>query len=700
MSAYILLYFLALIISVYLWFIVYKRYKRSSWIFFFLCTIFASLWCVFYFLSLSSFIPEYLVVYISRLAFFSSTTGMYSFLFFIIFFSDQQKNSIPKNKLKLILSIFFIIFSITVFSPLVIKWMTFSSKDLIYREIYGIFYPIYVILYVMFLPLALYFSKKQIQKQTDLNKIRLKKILYWSLFFVLIWVIFQVILPIFWIWIFEKELIFFFVIFVMSVVYAIQRYFFLDIWYWIWKIVIWSISMVFSLIWIKSLHLFYSNIWFHSTKYWYISEWYSSIDIIMWIIIFLISYNILAKNFLWNTLKAEFKNTIHNLEQNISTITNFLKLRKYLKNEIQKIFKTNFCEIKLFENSGERNELQIFFEKNPKQKYFINDIVFIEEKKKNFNKKKLLNCIDENSFLIFPIFNSEKQNIWIFSLWKKSFWDFYNIDEINTIKKFIFFLEYHIKYIKTYEQIEEFSLTLDKKVDEKTIEYNNLINKQKEFISMISHEIRSPISSAVFHADSIIDDLSEKNFSKEKIKSELEILNNILIKIWELSTKLFSVQYYDTNSITLYKEQIQINNLIQNEVDIYSHLNENISFECSLDKKINFLEIDKIQFQQVIENILTNAIKFINKENWIIIVQTKKESKNFVLTIEDNWKWFEWISIEDLFDKYTKWIGGFTWLWMWLYLCKKIVEMHNWVITAEVSEKLKWAKIKITIPLN
>lgn len=578
--------------------------------------------------------------------------------------------------------------------------MTFSSKDLIYREIYGIFYPIYVILYVMFLPLALYFSKKQIQKQTDLNKIRLKKILYWSLFFVLIWVIFQVILPIFWIWIFEKELIFFFVIFVMSVVYAIQRYFFLDIWYWIWKIVIWSISMVFSLIWIKSLHLFYSNIWFHSTKYWYISEWYSSIDIIMWIIIFLISYNILAKNFLWNTLKTEFKNTIHNLEQNISTIKNFLKLRKYLKNEIQKIFKTNFCEIKLFENSGERNELQIFFEKNPKQKYFINDFVFIEEKKKNFNKKKLLNCIDENSFLIFPIFNSEKQNIWIFSLWKKSFWDFYNIDEINTIKKFIFFLEYHIKYIKTYEQIEEFSLTLDKKVDEKTIEYNNLINKQKEFISMISHEIRSPISSAVFHADSIIDDLSEKNFSKEKIKSELEILNNILIKIWELSTKLFSVQYYDTNSITLYKEQIQINNLIQNEVDIYSHLNENISFECSLDKKINFLEIDKIQFQQVIENILTNAIKFINKENWIIIVQTKKESKNFVLTIEDNWKWFEWISIEDLFDKYTKWTGGFTWLWMWLYLCKKIVEMHNWVITAEVSEKLKWAKIKITIPLN
>jgi signal transduction histidine kinase len=50
-------------------------------------------------------------------------------------------------------------------------------------------------------------------------------------------------------------------------------------------------------------------------------------------------------------------------------------------------------------------------------------------------------------------------------------------------------------------------VNLDKKVDEKTIEYNNLINKQKEFISMISHEIRSPISSAIFQSDSMIDDL-------------------------------------------------------------------------------------------------------------------------------------------------------------------------------------------------
>jgi hypothetical protein len=51
------------------------------------------------------------------------------------------------------------------------------------------------------------------------------------------------------------------------------------------------------------------------------------------------------------------------------------------------------------------------------------------------------------------------------------------------------------------------NINLDKKIDEKTIEYNNLLNKQTDFISMISHEIKSPLGSCIFQIDSIIDDL-------------------------------------------------------------------------------------------------------------------------------------------------------------------------------------------------
>lgn len=166
----------------------------------------------------------------------------------------------------------------------------------------------------------------------------------------------------------------------------------------------------------------------------------------------------------------------------------------------------------------------------------------------------------------------------------KSFGDFYTIDEIDVLRDFVSFLELHLKYIRTYELLQDLSINLDKKVDEKTIEYNNLVNKQKEFISVISHEIKSPIANAIFQADSIIDDLKNDALSNEELKDELDILNGELLKTGELTTRLFSMQYFDTRSVVLFKERIQVESLLQTEYQVYSHMYENITFVNLIDE--------------------------------------------------------------------------------------------------------------------
>ena len=232
------------------------------------------------------------------------------------------------------------------------------------------------------------------------------------------------------------------------------------------------------------------------------------------------------------------------------------------------------------------------------------------------------------------------------------------------------------------------------------MEYNDLINKQKEFISIISHEIKTPITTAIFQADSIIDDLEQETISQEEIGNELKWLSAQLIKTGELISKIFSVQYFDTHNVTLFKEKVRISYLLETEFDIYSRMHEHIRFINRIDGKMWFVEIDKIQFQQVITNLLNNAVKFVNPKDPTIIMGAYKKNGWLHISIEDNGKWFEWIDVKRLFEKYStgkSWSAG---LGMWLYLCKRIIDMHGGEITASASENLSWAQFAIKIPVH
>jgi hypothetical protein len=77
------------------------------------------------------------------------------------------------------------------------------------------------------------------------------------------------------------------------------------------------------------------------------------------------------------------------------------------------------------------------------------------------------------------------------------------------------FLEGHLKYIEIHKKIHDLSVNLDKQVDKQTIEYNQLINKQKEFISYISHEVKGPIASSIFQIDSIIEEVIDDELNKK-----------------------------------------------------------------------------------------------------------------------------------------------------------------------------------------
>ncbi len=701
MSLFLLLYIIIALLLLNIWIIVYRKYwKYVYWKYFLFFCLSYFLWLLLYISSFTFVYEKDSLLILSRFMYWLSLTWLYSMLMFIIFFNSKEKKLISKYHLPIVI-LFTFFFFLTSFTTFIIKDMLYSIENNIYYEDLWIWYFLYTFLSFILPFLIIIISYLKVKTINSINKIRFLYIIFWFIFLVVNEVVFLALLPIFNIWILQKEQILFFLPFIFLTWYSISRYHFADIKYWIWRIIIFLFSLWISIALVNLINIFYNNNYVKFNWFW----WYLWNDIlftelIICIISFLISYKFFNKIFLWNAHISSFEKQLWKLKSEIPYISNLPDLKSFLMLRFNQLFKIKYTDIILLDEKNNYNELIKFFKRDNNKGIFINDYIFIEENKNKYDKKLIIKEINSESYLIFPLYNNSHNLQWFINLWQKPFNDSFNIEEIYIIKDFIEYISWHLKYIKIYDKINDLNINLDKKIDEKTMQYNALINKQKDFISLISHEIKWPIWSSVFQVDCLLDDIEDWKYDKKYLETELWLLNVQLLKIGDLTNKLFSIEKYDIWKIELLKEKININDLIASELEILIKKHPNINFVLNLDENVWFLSIDKVQFIQVIDNLVYNAVKFTIKSNITpeIHINTYLRDKNIFIEIEDNWKEFEYTDISSLFEKYTTWKWSSIWLWMWLYLCKKIISLHNWEISAVNSEELWWARFIICLP--
>lgn len=699
MSLYILLYLWVIFCLVLIWILFYKKHSNYIyWKYFLLAMLFYSLWLLLYFISFSTTYDKEILLIFSRILYWLSISSIYFILIFIYYFFDK-KTKMFSNKY----SLFFIfsiisILSLTTFTPYIISDMVYDVEKNIYYEDIWLLYDLYTFLCFINFPLFLFVWYKKYKKINFIHRSRFG-FLYLGFFILLFNVIlFLAFLPMLWIWLFQKEQILFFIPFIFLSLYSINRYHFLNLKVWIWKIFVFIFSISFSVISTNFFRFYFFSLNSDLNKFWWISKEFWAVDLVLGILLFIILYNYLTKIFLWNNSLVKFEKQLNKLKESIAYIKTFWDLNIFLENQFKHLFKIKYIKIELFTKNDRKKEIYKYFIKDISRSLFINDVVFIEENKYKFKEDKLLKEINKDSYLIYPLYNNNKLE-WIFEIWEKPFKDQYCTEEIYILNDFRKYLVWHLKYIKMYSEINYLNKNLDKNLDEKVIELNNLLNKQREFIAMASHEIKTPLWWAILQSDILFDELNSKKLDMWYIEKELWILNKQLVKVWKLVNKIFKVEKFDIKEVKMYFETINIEEFLEEEVELFWKSNPWVSIILKTYKKIWYVDLDKIQIKQVIDNLLTNSIKYSNVKNLEIIISVYSIwEENFWISIEDNWKWFKKVDIAALFEKYSMWETSTIWIWMWLYLCKKIISMHNWWIKAEFSKKLWWAKFSFKIP--
>ena len=229
-----------------------------------------------------------------------------------------------------------------------------------------------------------------------------------------------------------------------------------------------------------------------------------------------------------------------------------------------------------------------------------------------------------------------------------------------------------------------------------------IINQQKELaiikndlISNITHEFKTPIATVSTAIEAI------ENFNvlddKEKTKKYLAMSALQLKKLHQMVEKLLETATLDSEKLLLKKETIDIVEMTERLVNKHKILANNKELIFSSNLKPIYLNIDVFHFENVISNLIDNAIKYGGNNIEININSILKSTE---ITIADDGNGIEKSQQEKIFDKFyrvpkgnTHDVKGFG---IGLYYCKKIAEKHDGNITLK-SDK-KQTIFKITMP--
>ncbi|MGC2427925.1 MAG: ATP-binding protein [Nitrososphaeraceae archaeon] len=250
---------------------------------------------------------------------------------------------------------------------------------------------------------------------------------------------------------------------------------------------------------------------------------------------------------------------------------------------------------------------------------------------------------------------------------------------------------------------------------------------QQEFINIAAHELRTPIQPII--------GLSEVLRSK-KLKGQLqqEDILDVIIRnakrLQRLSQVILDITKIESGLLKLNKERFNLKQVIFNTVDDYrnqiKNSNMNIRLVYGFDKEeetkqgegrgqqqqeqlLNkqlliqyntptiLIEADKVRIMQVIDNLLSNALKF-TKEGTVSLLVESNDRRQAVVSVKDNGQGIDPSILPKLFTKFaTKSEVGGTGLG--LFISKNIIEAHGGKIWAENNTNEKGATFYFSLPL-
>lgn len=227
-----------------------------------------------------------------------------------------------------------------------------------------------------------------------------------------------------------------------------------------------------------------------------------------------------------------------------------------------------------------------------------------------------------------------------------------------------------------------------------------LEESRQEFVSNVSHELKTPITSMKVLSESI---LMQDNVPVEMYR---EFMNDIVLEIdreAQIISDLLTLVKTDKGSDSLNIERVDINELMEVILKRLTPLAEKRSIEITFEsfREVE-ADIDKVKFTLAISNLIENGIKYNVDGGWIR-VSLNADHKNLYIKVADSGVGIPEDCVEHIFERFyrvdkarSRDTGG---TGLGLAISKNIIVMHKGVINV-YSEPGKGTTFTVRVPMN
>ena len=218
-------------------------------------------------------------------------------------------------------------------------------------------------------------------------------------------------------------------------------------------------------------------------------------------------------------------------------------------------------------------------------------------------------------------------------------------------------------------------------------EERQLDKLRKDFISNISHELRTPIALMQGYSEAIVDDIAESPEEKNELA---QIIHDESLRMSRLVNDLLDMSRMEAGHVELNMEETDVQQFINRIYKKFSKMAQENEIELQLTKELesNMIKIDPDRIEQVLTNLIDNAITH-TKQSGYVHIFVRTTAKQFYVEVADNGSGIPEGDLSFIFERFYKADKSRTrnkkkkGTGLGLAIAKNLVAAHNGIISVK-----------------